>query len=78
MCVCVRVCVRVCVQVRAAEAVPRGLLWLLDEEMVTPGSTENAALERVCQYYSNTGTPSTWHHYPEFTSLILLNVNMTY
>ncbi|XP_059893989.1 unconventional myosin-XVIIIb-like isoform X1 [Gadus macrocephalus] len=41
-------------QVRAAEAVPRGLLWLLDEEMVTPGSTENAALERVCQYYSNT------------------------
>ncbi|KAG7277811.1 hypothetical protein CRUP_026112 [Coryphaenoides rupestris] len=41
-------------QVRAADGVPRGLLWLLDEELVTPGSTENAALERVCQYYSNT------------------------
>ncbi|KAJ7988380.1 hypothetical protein DPEC_G00322950 [Dallia pectoralis] len=41
-------------QVRGAEGDPRGLLWVLDEEMVTPGSTENIVLERVCQYYSST------------------------
>ncbi|KAJ8400053.1 hypothetical protein AAFF_G00400920 [Aldrovandia affinis] len=41
-------------QVRAAEGDPRGLLWVLDEEMVTPGSTENTVLERVCQYFSET------------------------
>uniref|UniRef100_A0A3Q1CN03 Myosin motor domain-containing protein n=1 Tax=Amphiprion ocellaris TaxID=80972 RepID=A0A3Q1CN03_AMPOC len=41
-------------QVRAADGDPRGLLWVLDEEMVTPASCENSALERVCQYYSNT------------------------
>uniref|UniRef100_A0AAY5L4B0 Myosin motor domain-containing protein n=1 Tax=Esox lucius TaxID=8010 RepID=A0AAY5L4B0_ESOLU len=33
---------------------PRGLLWVLDEEMVTPGSTEHVVLERVCQYYGST------------------------
>uniref|UniRef100_UPI003AACADF6 unconventional myosin-XVIIIb-like n=1 Tax=Centroberyx gerrardi TaxID=166262 RepID=UPI003AACADF6 len=41
-------------QVRAADGDPRGLLWVLDEEMVTPASSENNALERVCQYYSST------------------------
>lgn len=41
-------------QIRAADGDPRGLLWVLDEEMVTPASSENSALERVCQYYSNT------------------------
>ncbi|XP_032426317.1 unconventional myosin-XVIIIb isoform X3 [Xiphophorus hellerii] len=41
-------------QVRAADGDPRGLLWVLDEEMVTPSSCESAALQRVCQYYSNT------------------------
>ncbi|MED6247761.1 hypothetical protein ATANTOWER_016067 [Ataeniobius toweri] len=41
-------------QVRAADADPRGLLWVLDEEMVTPASCESVALERVFQYYSNT------------------------
>ncbi|XP_076614858.1 unconventional myosin-XVIIIb [Chaetodon auriga] len=41
-------------QVRAADGDPRGLLWVLDEEMVTPDSSENRALERVSQYYSNT------------------------
>ncbi|XP_034458601.1 unconventional myosin-XVIIIb-like isoform X1 [Hippoglossus hippoglossus] len=41
-------------QVRAADGDPRGLLWVLDEEMVTPAPSENSALERVCQYYSNT------------------------
>ncbi|XP_028456905.1 unconventional myosin-XVIIIb isoform X1 [Perca flavescens] len=41
-------------QVRAADSDPRGLLWVLDEEMVTPSSNENSVLQRVCQYYSNT------------------------
>lgn len=41
-------------QIRAADGDPRGLLWVLDEEMVTPASSENGALERVCQYYSST------------------------
>ncbi|KAF0038829.1 hypothetical protein F2P81_009313 [Scophthalmus maximus] len=43
-------------QVRAADGDPRGLLWVLDEEMVTPDSSESSALGRVCQYYGNTGT----------------------
>uniref|UniRef100_A0A3P8SGL4 Myosin motor domain-containing protein n=1 Tax=Amphiprion percula TaxID=161767 RepID=A0A3P8SGL4_AMPPE len=33
--------------VRAADGDPRGLLWVLDEEMVTPASCENSALERT-------------------------------
>ncbi|XP_071322123.1 unconventional myosin-XVIIIb-like isoform X2 [Trachinotus anak] len=41
-------------QVRAADGDPRGLLWVLDEEMVTPAASEDSALGRVCQYYSNT------------------------
>uniref|UniRef100_A0A3Q3QBG7 Myosin motor domain-containing protein n=1 Tax=Monopterus albus TaxID=43700 RepID=A0A3Q3QBG7_MONAL len=41
-------------QVRAADGDARGLLWVLDEEMATPDSSESTALERVCQYYSNT------------------------
>ncbi|AWP00622.1 putative unconventional myosin-XVIIIb [Scophthalmus maximus] len=41
-------------QVRAADGDPRGLLWVLDEEMVTPDSSESSALGRVCQYYGNT------------------------
>ncbi|XP_040915417.1 unconventional myosin-XVIIIb-like isoform X2 [Toxotes jaculatrix] len=41
-------------QVRAADGDPRGLLWVLDEEMVTPASSENNTLRRVCQYYSST------------------------
>ncbi|KAI7793466.1 putative unconventional myosin-XVIIIb, partial [Triplophysa rosa] len=41
-------------QVRGAEGDRRGLLWVLDEEMLTPGSTENAVLERVCQHFSGT------------------------
>ncbi|XP_026212504.1 unconventional myosin-XVIIIb isoform X2 [Anabas testudineus] len=41
-------------QVRAADGDPRGLLWVLDEEMVTPASSESNVLERVCQYQSNT------------------------
>ncbi|XP_061590031.1 unconventional myosin-XVIIIb-like isoform X2 [Cololabis saira] len=41
-------------QVRAADRDPRGLLWVLDEEMVTPASSETGILERVCRYYSQT------------------------
>ncbi|XP_072570134.1 unconventional myosin-XVIIIb isoform X2 [Paramormyrops kingsleyae] len=39
-------------QLRAAEDDPRGLLWVLDEEMITPGSTETNVLQRACQYFS--------------------------
>uniref|UniRef100_A0A8C1NGU6 Myosin XVIIIB n=1 Tax=Cyprinus carpio TaxID=7962 RepID=A0A8C1NGU6_CYPCA len=38
--------------VRGPEGDSRGLLWVLDEEMVTPGSTESTVLERVCQNFS--------------------------
>ncbi|XP_066507177.1 unconventional myosin-XVIIIb-like [Hoplias malabaricus] len=41
-------------QVRGSEGDPRGLLWVLDEEMVTPSSTENTVLERICQYFNDT------------------------
>lgn len=53
-CQCVRVCLNH--QVRGTEGDNRGLLWVLDEEMLTPGSSENTVLERVCQYFSGTGT----------------------
>ncbi|XP_048876504.1 LOW QUALITY PROTEIN: unconventional myosin-XVIIIb-like [Brienomyrus brachyistius] len=39
-------------QLRAAEDDPRGLLWVLDEEMITSGSTEANILQRACQYFS--------------------------
>uniref|UniRef100_A0AAR2KW74 Myosin motor domain-containing protein n=1 Tax=Pygocentrus nattereri TaxID=42514 RepID=A0AAR2KW74_PYGNA len=39
-------------QVRGPEGDSRGLLWVLDEEMVTPGSTENTVLERIFQHHS--------------------------
>ncbi|XP_036450276.1 unconventional myosin-XVIIIb-like isoform X2 [Colossoma macropomum] len=41
-------------QVRGPEGDSRGLLWVLDEEMATPGSTENTVLERICQYFRDT------------------------
>ncbi|XP_053728507.1 unconventional myosin-XVIIIb-like isoform X2 [Synchiropus splendidus] len=41
-------------QVRAADGDPRGLLWVLDEEMLTSVSSEAAVLERICQYHSET------------------------
>lgn len=41
-------------QVRASDGDPRGLFWVLDEEMVTPSCSESNVLERVCQYYSST------------------------
>ncbi|XP_053542662.1 unconventional myosin-XVIIIb isoform X2 [Ictalurus punctatus] len=41
-------------QVRGPEGDPRGLLWVLDEELVTPNSSENTVLERICHYFSDT------------------------
>ncbi|KAK1800878.1 hypothetical protein P4O66_006054 [Electrophorus voltai] len=41
-------------QLRGPESDCRGLLWVLDEEMVTPGSTETVVLERICQYFGDT------------------------
>ncbi|KAK6476370.1 unconventional myosin-XVIIIb-like [Huso huso] len=32
---------------------PRGLLWVLDEEVLTPGSSEAVVLERLCNYYQS-------------------------
>lgn len=46
----------VCAQVRGPEGDPRGLLWVLDEELVTPNSSENTVLERICHYFGDTGT----------------------
>ncbi|MBN3306909.1 MY18B protein, partial [Amia calva] len=41
-------------QVRSAEGAARGLLWVLDEEVLTPGSTEAIVLDRVCAHYPET------------------------
>ncbi|KAF4082136.1 hypothetical protein AMELA_G00148240 [Ameiurus melas] len=41
-------------QVRGPEGDPRGLLWVLDEELVTPNSSENTVLERISHYFSDT------------------------
>lgn len=50
-------------QVRGPEGDTRGLLWVLDEELVSPSSSENSVLERICQYFSDTGTQSTKSFY---------------
>ncbi|MCJ8742359.1 hypothetical protein PDJAM_G00081270 [Pangasius djambal] len=41
-------------QVRGPEGDTRGLLWVLDEELVMPSSSENTVLERICHYFSDT------------------------
>ncbi|TTK47635.1 Unconventional myosin-XVIIIb [Bagarius yarrelli] len=41
-------------QVRGPEGDSRGLLWILDEELVTPNSSETIVLERICHYFSDT------------------------
>ncbi|XP_053815736.1 unconventional myosin-XVIIIb [Vidua chalybeata] len=33
-------------------AAPRGLLWILDEEVLTPGSGDGTAFERLCSYFA--------------------------
>ncbi|KAF7701100.1 unconventional myosin-XVIIIb-like isoform X2 [Silurus meridionalis] len=41
-------------QVRGQEGDSRGLLWVLDEELVTPNSSENTVLEKICHNFSDT------------------------
>lgn len=52
-----------CAQVRGPKGDSRGLLWVLDEELVTPNSSENTVLERICDYFSDTGTQITGQLY---------------
>lgn len=51
----------------------RGLLWILDEEALTPGSGDGAAFDRLCSYFTAEGSdqegklgpallPVLWHH----------------
>lgn len=49
MCVCVHV-VQVRTLARTDEA--RGLLWLMEEEALQPGGSEETLLERLFSYYS--------------------------
>ncbi|XP_069476372.1 unconventional myosin-XVIIIb [Ambystoma mexicanum] len=34
---------------------PRGLLWILDEEVLTQGSNDSAVLDRLCSYFEKKG-----------------------
>uniref|UniRef100_A0A8C3TBY7 Myosin XVIIIB n=1 Tax=Chelydra serpentina TaxID=8475 RepID=A0A8C3TBY7_CHESE len=34
---------------------PKGLLWILDEEVLIPGSSDSAVLNRLCSYFAKTG-----------------------
>ncbi|XP_029474880.1 unconventional myosin-XVIIIb [Rhinatrema bivittatum] len=34
---------------------PKGLLWILDEEILIPGSGDSVALNRLCSYFENKG-----------------------
>ncbi|XP_062445731.1 unconventional myosin-XVIIIb [Rhea pennata] len=34
---------------------PRGLLWILDEEVLVQGSGDSAAFDRLCSYFAKTG-----------------------
>lgn len=54
-------------------AARRGLLWILDEEVLIPGSGDGTAFERLCSYFATKGPdqegelgsarlPSRWHH----------------
>ncbi|NXE52549.1 MY18B protein, partial [Casuarius casuarius] len=36
-------------------ASPRGLLWILDEEVLIQGSGDSAAFDRLCSYFAKTG-----------------------
>ncbi|NWT10267.1 MY18B protein, partial [Vireo altiloquus] len=36
-------------------AAPRGLLWILDEEVLIPGSGDGTAFERLCSYFATKG-----------------------
>ncbi|XP_044296358.1 unconventional myosin-XVIIIb [Varanus komodoensis] len=34
---------------------PKGLLWILDEEALIPGSSDSAAVQRLCSYFAREG-----------------------
>lgn len=34
----------------------RGLLWILDEEVLIPGSGDGAAFDRLCSYFAPKGS----------------------
>lgn len=33
----------------------KGLLWILDEEVLVPGSGDSAAFDRLCSYFATKG-----------------------
>ncbi|XP_039360978.1 unconventional myosin-XVIIIb isoform X2 [Mauremys reevesii] len=37
---------------------PKGLLWILDEEVLIPGSSDSEVLNRLCSYFAKKGTES--------------------
>ena len=52
----------------------RGLLWILDEEVLIPGSGDSAAFDRLCSYFATNGPgqegkfrsarlPVLWRHH---------------
>lgn len=54
-CVCVHLLVRVCqVRTLARTDEARGLLWLMEEEALQPGGSEETLLERLFSYYGPT------------------------
>ncbi|XP_074869174.1 unconventional myosin-XVIIIb isoform X2 [Carettochelys insculpta] len=38
---------------------PKGLLWILDEEVLIPGSSDSIVLDRLCSYFAKKGAQST-------------------
>lgn len=52
----------------------KGLLWILDEEVLTPGSGDSTAFDRLCSYFATKGPdqegkcwparlPVLWHRH---------------
>ncbi|XP_075754995.1 unconventional myosin-XVIIIb isoform X3 [Pelodiscus sinensis] len=37
---------------------PKGLLWILDEEVLIPGSSDSVVLDRLCSYFAKKGAES--------------------
>ncbi|XP_058707534.1 unconventional myosin-XVIIIb isoform X2 [Poecile atricapillus] len=45
----------------SAGAARRGLLWILDEEVLIPGSGDGTAFERLCSYFATKGPDQEGH-----------------
>lgn len=52
----------------------KGLFWILDEEVLVPGSGDSAAFDRLCSYFATKGPdqegktgsaqlPTLWQHH---------------